>query len=796
MNKKIAILILVAVMAIIFIGLFVYLASLFAQIKPPVAPVLKYIAPSENVYLTGQNLLFYNYSYDMMPYTLLDYAASNVTGLYINESLLQKSPPSYNNIYVLNYTDDCLSCSNPNSEVNYIARDLIKYNIISNYSQVEVVHASQVASIPNNSILLIINGRLPTSMMDNYSLSENNPQLARFYNESNTTILGYALMKGLSVIYVGEDFSKLVGPGDIVVSNSRMPSYLSTSGVSPIAKVNGFYFTNRTFVFNNGKTYGPVSYTNVYNGTIIAFSNYLNSWPNLNDSAYDIAKSISQLYWIPDYVSGTGTVNVGFNNVVSGSQGIFLNSSPISYSYSFINKLNSGVIRIVAYTNDTYGFGNGSIYNYLTYKPSYKIYGKLGIQNDVVAGSTDPVSMEIFTGSSSNVNIVPHLSIYYTNMTKFKDIYLTSFEASGNFSLIQYKTFTLPPGQYIAILKNDLDFDYASALFTVPPISITMSPHFTKNVFIFTVYSQGKPISGIPYSINLDGKYTENGTIENGVINYTLPKTAPKLTTKSTFNLNMLSTDFTSTATPPVFHINSEYIEAGIVFLVAFIVIVFVHPAPRDEFYIDISNLPVAKKQDVRLKDVDLIGAFDKLNTYYHWRYMPLTVKEFRTAVSNYIRVNNIPVNLTLNNINTLLTQLVEKGELLTIRNLYAPKSWITLSNHDIAYLAIFKELRMFMISHAITFTDLDANENADMVIAMKDQKANIIIYSKTSKFKEISITPGIKTFIVFLNEEEMSRFKETVYNLSSYDMDLFRIYLSSGLLKLVDLDHLGDLLA
>ncbi|ASI14041.1 hypothetical protein Mia14_0743 [Candidatus Mancarchaeum acidiphilum] len=796
MKKKIAILILVVVMAIIFAGIFAYLSSLFAQLKPPAPPVLKYIAPSENVYLTGQNLLFYNYSYDIMPYTLLDYAASNVTGLYINESILQKSPPSYNEIYILNYTNDCLSCSNPTAEVSYITNDLIKYRIISNYSQVQVVSASQVASLPNNSILIIMNGRLPISMMGNYSLSDNNPQLARQYNESNTSVIGYALMKGISIIYIGNDFSSLVGPGDIVVPDSRMPSYLSTSGVSPLPKENGFYFTNRTFVFNNGRTYGPVSYTYVYNGTIIAFSNYLSSWPSLNDSAYDIAKSISQLYWIPTYISGTATVNVGLNNVVSGSEGVFLNSSTLGYSYPLIKKLNSGIIRIVAYTNSTYGFGNGSIYNYLTYKPDYKVYGKLGIQNNIVAGSTDPVDMDIFTNSSTNVNIVPHLAIYYTNMTKFEDIYLTSFEASGNFSLIQYKTFTLPPGQYIAILRNDLDFDYASALFTVPPISVTLSPYFTKNVFTFTVYSQGKPISGIPYSINVDGKYTQNGTVENGVINYTLPKTAPKLTTKSTFNLNMLSTDFVNTATPPTFHINSEYIEAGIVFLVAFIVIVFVHPAPRDEFYIDVSNLPVAKKQDIRLKDIDLIGAFDKLNTYYHWRYMPLTVHEFRTAVSNYIRSNNIPVNLTLNNINTILTQMVEKNELVSVRDLYAPKSWITLSKHDIAYLAIFKELRMFMISHAITFTDLDSNDKADMVIAMKDQKANIIIYSKTSKFKEVSITPGLKTFIVFLSEEELNKFKETVYSVSSYDMDLFRIYLSSGLVKLVSLDNLNDLLS
>ena len=795
MNKKFIMVIIIAVVIIAVIAAtFIYISSLISKI-PTVTPIhLKYIKPSESLYLVGQNLLFSNDGKYIIPFTLFDYKGSNVSSIFVNESLLEEPPPSYKTIYIMNTTDECINCGNMATEISDIEKDLINYNVIKNSSQISIVSISNITNISNNSILIIPNGLLPYNIMNTYNLSEENPALALKYNESNTSILSYILMKGTNIIYIGKSFSNLVGLNGIILPDKNMPSYLSTSPRGPVK--GEFYFTNSTFSFNNGIPYGPVTYEKVYNGAIIAFSNYLSAWPSQNDSAADISKSILQLYWVPNYISGTFKTNIGIQKNASGSLGVLLNSSKITYNYSLISKLNNYTVRVIYYTNKTYNLTNNSIYKYMTFKPDYKISGTLGTPSKIIPGTSNPIAITIFTNSSKLINIIPHLTIYYMNMTRYKDIYLTPFEASGNFSLIQNTKFNLPPGQYIAILKNNYEFEYASALFSISNITVNLySVELSNNTYKFSVKSNGVPLSGMNYSVNVNGKYKQNGTIKNGSVLYILPKSAPKLTKSSTFNLYVYNHDYTNVVVPPTLHISSQYIEAIIVFLFAFILVVFVKPVNKDEFYVDISNLPKSKKPEITIKESELLSVFNKLNTYYHWNYMPLSELEFRNAISNYIRYNNIAVNLTLSNVEMILNEMVKHGDVINIDDMYAPKSWVALSNHDIKYLAIFKKLRIFMVTHAITFTDLDKNESADMVIATKDSRDYIIIYSETSKFKSLPVSLDTKTYIVFLNDTELYNFKEKMYNSASANMDLFRIYLYSGLIKLISTEHLDDML-
>ena len=89
-------------------------------------------------------------------------------------------------------------------------------------------------------------------------------------------------------------------------------------------------------------------------------------------------------------------------------------------------------------------------------------------------------------------------------------------------------------------------------------------------------------------------------------------------------------------------------------------------------------------------------------------------------------------------------------------------------SKHDVEYLAAFKKLRIYLVTHAYTFTDLDASESADIVATLRNERRYIVIYSKTDRFQKVPIYTGSKTYIVFLNSYKLDEFNDRIYDSST----------------------------
>jgi hypothetical protein len=168
---------------------------------------------------------------------------------------------------------------------------------------------------------------------------------------------------------------------------------------------------------------------------------------------------------------------------------------------------------------------------------------------------------------------------------------------------------------------------------------------------------------------------------------------------------------------------------------------------------------------------------------------MPLSKSEFRLGISSNVRYNGIPIMLTYKNVEFILAGLISKGYLVSADELYAPKAWIEQSKHDIEYLATFKKLRLYLVSKGHIFTDMDRSDTADIVTTLHSEKANIVIYSKTSKFKDIPVYNNVKTYLAFLNGDRLEEFKQKVYNSSNANAERLKIYMSIGNLVLVDAD-------
>ncbi|EQD62515.1 conserved hypothetical protein, membrane or secreted, partial [mine drainage metagenome] len=692
------ILVIAITIAAVFLYAYLQLTSLLHVLPAPTKAVV--LIPHIAASITSSNLLYYDSGISLVPYFMLSYSTNNVSTLYVNATLYSRPTPS--GIYVLSSPNECVSCSNYSSIVRNISGYLRDYGIIGGSSNISTINLGNVGTIPNDSVLIILSGLLPEQLLSpvNSSSTANNSQLSNL------------LDKGTSIIYVGRAFSEVVGSGSIVLPNINLPSYLasfSTSYNASLAKLyrsepmKNFFFYNNTFDFSSGNTFGALTYVNFANGSIVAFSNYPDS-VSAKSLSNGIAKAIAESFWIPHYATGYEAINVSNATSASGPIGIALANTNISTTSGVTGRLNSSFARIILYQNNSFVAGNHTTYTYLSYLPTYQLNGSMSIPTTVIPGQTIHTAMTIYTHTAKQVYLEPHITVYNLTGVEVQTLPVPFVTATGNFTFIQPINVSFPPGGYVVSLQSAAGTDYASSYVVVPPINITAPiANFSGNSFVLNIKSAGFPVSGVYYNISLDNKYAQHGMINNGAITYTLPKGTPEIYGKLNFSISMLSSNFTySLVNKPIsITISGRDIDLVIVLVVVILLVTVVRTPARDEFYIDIPAMPKQNVVNITLKAREVVSTFDKLNSYYRWRYMPLSKDEIKTAVANNLRNNGIPISLTYSNVEVILDQLMNAGYVVSLDELYAPKEWLDKSGHDMQYLATFKKLRMWLVTHA-----------------------------------------------------------------------------------------------
>lgn len=769
-------LILAVIIAIIIVGFFVYIAISFRNLQYTPSPsILKPSIQSLSMSLLSKSQLSYQSNKYLIPYSLLSYTESNISQIFFNSTLFKVPPPS--RIFILNTSLDCYECA----DLSQVESDLIKYlgyyNTPSSVS-ISYVNEANLNSLPSDSVLIIISGAMPLALISPTA-------------NSTEPLISELLSKGVDIIYVGRNFANATSGSILVpVNPTSLPGYLRWVDANQNYNNSPFYLNKSTYYLANGTRYGPLSYAQYANGSILIFPAYLSTWKNASSAASDISKSISQLFWLPKFSSGTASISINAKNA-SGRIGLPMTTIYGNYNYSGALAVPAAYALIVAYTNSTYSISNHSIYRYITYTLTPEENGSISLPSSIVPGSSQSSIISIVTGSQTQVKISPHMTIYSINMSQVEALPLASFNASGTFTFITPIQFRLPPGGYIAEVQGFYNKPYGAALFNISPITISLaSANYSSGRFSFFISSQSQPVTGIPYQIEVNHLYPMSGNLTNGTISYSLPSGSPKLTGKINFSINMLGRNFTYTASnTPINIINSQIIELAIVVIIAFILVTVVRAPNRDEFYIDVPVIREQKKTQLKISPAEMLSAFDKLNLYYHWRYMPLSVTEVRTAISNNIRHNNMPVSLTYSNVERLLNQMVSYGHLVSADGLYAPKAWVSASGHDIEYLATFKKLRVYFVSHAISFNDIDLSNAADIVATIHSERVYIVIYSKTSKFQKVPIIENVKTYIAFLNQEKLDEFQKYIHTSTTGYAEQLRLYISAGKISLLNAD-------
>ena len=788
--KWIAIIAAIAI-AVAVLGIALYTTSVISAYAAKAKLAANVIAPVPTIsaFVSGQNLLTYNNGQELAPYVLVHYSVTNSSYVVVNSTLFKSRIPS--RVYFLNISDECFNCGNTTSIEQAVAQNLLNFKVINSSAAVSQISVGNINTIKGNSILVVLNGLMPAAMFSNMS-------------GTNMTPLQYLLQRGTSIVYIGQDFSHVLLPASIVIPNPYpVPSYMSTGPANASLHTPNYYFQTATFAFSNGTNVGGITYVNAYNGSIVAFPNTPSSWQSGSNTGFDISRAILNLFWLQRYASGTAVEQLISQspNLTSGTLGVALKDLPFPYNYQNVAQANSGGLRTLVYS---YGVENGRITN-ITYtllftRPQFTLNGTVSLPSAVTPVQQVPLTMTIFSNSSHSVSIQPHLTVYSTYNKTVLSEPLPFTTIKGNFTFLKYLTLNLPPGQYVALLQSFSGSQYGGGYFTVYPINLTLTyQNYTTQTFRFFISSGGQPLSGIPYIVSLNGLYRSNGTVQNGAVSYTLPSGTPAIYGSLEFNLTLPSLSqsvyYGAYNTPPIITINKQYVEVGIVGIVVLLMVVLVKAPNRDEFYIDVPSLPPMQKTEIKLRPRDLLSVFDKLNLYYHWRFMPLSRSELRTGIATNIRFGNMPVSPTYGNVEILLDQMAVKGYVVGADELYAPSDWVKQSGHDIEYLATFKKMRIYLVTHAYVFTDIDSSNLADIVATLHGERKYIVIHSKTSKFQKMPIYANSKTYLVFLNSYRLDEFKDSLYSSMTKEAEELKIYISVGYVKLIDADNPDEML-
>lgn len=736
--------------------------------------------------LVSKGALQYNDSRYIVEFAKIEYSIYNSQNTTAVMTVYSSNP--VRRIYLLNVQGYCVDCFVGSSLYTSLNSSLRKYGLVFNSSSFNYVDINKIDSIPPESIIIIPSGLIPNVLFPGVSYTNLCPKY------SNSTIQSL-LQEGDIIMYVGRNFSRAVTCSGQIVQAPLSSLYAE----EPLLNISSFqsnatssmFLSNETFAFNRGTTYQSAAGVQVgQNGAMVVLSNYPSvGWRNNYTAlASDIAETLASRFWIPYISNGTAIINGSQH--ASSTFTIFTTNLPIPNTANITDTVNSSYAMVKMIMK------NGGAYQQsdIPVKITFINNGVLSMPQSVGLGQSVQLVAQVF--NSSNRVVIAYAQIYYSNLTQVNGE-AVHFGQVGPTPVYASSEFNLPAGYYFANLTDQNGDQYSASLFHVANANISAISFDPKNgTFSFLVQSNGEPVSSIPYTINLNGAYNATGYLNDGVLTYSLPKGTVVAYGPEQFNIKLLNYQFSvlSDYVNPGIVIPPLYIEVAIELVIVLIITKVLVPPNTDDYYIDVPDIRPVQKQILKENSDSIIDVFTRVNTYYHWRDMPLTVDEVKTGISNFMKYGNTRVSVTARNTYTMLTKLVAKGVVSEAGGYYAPKKWIDESGHSISYLVIYRKLRDFCVANAMLFTELDSGSNNDMVITSKSMQSFIKIYAEGMKVNEIEIKQGAKMFITFLDEEAKLLFLDRLYMSYGRNAEIMKMAIAYGNVKLIDTNHLDEL--
>ncbi len=772
----------IVVIAVAVIALFFYINMQVAALLRP-AGTTKMGSISGSMKLISDGMLTYNHSAYIAGYARLHYSEANAINASLSLAVYPSNPVEP--IYLVNVGGYCFQCFIGSSLFEAMNSSMRQMGLVFNSTSLNYIDINELASIPNNSIVIIPSGLMPNILLPNVGYTEG----CQAY--SDTTILTL-LSRGDTVIYVGRDFSRSVTcSGQVAQDTAGEISDLPATNTTATNFTKGeLYFSSPTFSFFGGSMFGAAQAEGVLNGTLVVLSNYPSvGWNNnVGLLASDISKVVESRFWIAPLASGVASPALEQSDNVT----IFTMDNMMRYRTDASTTVNESyaLLTMKLYNN------NGMQEYELPFRYTMKQNGIISMAAVVGAGQQSEMNVSIF--NSSGGNIVNTYAKIYNQSLVVEDNATVHIGQTGSTPLYKDASFGLPSEYYIASLTDQGGSAYSSALFFLENATITQGRwDFKNSTFSFFITSNNATVSGARYTIGINGAYNYTGTVQDGVMNYSLPHGTSTPSGNRSFDIFMFGSKYvvpyqyqtgTSINIPPLY----------IAFALAMIFIVVLNkvlvPPNIDEYYIDVPDIRPAKMEHAKEMPETILSVFDKVSMFYHWKNVPLSPDEIRTGIANNIKYGNTRMSITMRNTYAILNSLVLKKLVEMADDYYAPTKWIEESGHSIDYLVIYRKLRDFCIGNAMLITEMGAASKTDVIVTNKGFQNYIKIYSKDMTAKDMEIGQRARTFIVFLDEEARLSFLDDLYRTYGNNADILKMAIDYGNVRLVDSSKLNEL--
>jgi hypothetical protein len=767
MLKVAAVIFLLIILAVA--GLFLWLKGIEAAAQPQ---VMLEISPEVNFSIDETNLVTYGKEEDgtYAITSLVSYSANDMKNISLDLKIFPNHVPQQ--IFLLlsqRYDAECYPAF-----VKELREKLGERGIAVNE-----IDQQQIETLPEGAVVIIPSGYIPTKLLG---------------MENNFTIRDM-LKKGLVIIYIGFKFDGAIDENGTVITVP--PATYGVAGVSfrsapGLVSTPGFNLYDPTYTVESrggtgGKTsgtiYGSVSTAFVDKGYIIFLPQTLNGGWKKNGTlaALDVARIIEEDAWQAELTRTT---------VESDGE-----KTP----------KNTFMIRTPFFDN-TEGYGkfyfegidkNGGVHGitrevYIKKTALGELYSKEGF--DVVPTSISGNYLRMTAVLKEPTPRTVKLSLETVNES---GVVVRSEEIqAGETSVVATVPFdydgSLSPGEYELRLVDAKGKRYAQSVIDIAGIDVRAeNADFKKGDFSFSIYCMGSKTEAQKVDVSVDNvskkTFSKTDTVSlklEGLKEGTHLFTFDFGTEKKTLSIP--------------YRVSKQFYEEPLnIFLMILAAVIagvgyYLRKPEKLLYSLDVPDFPPVASIRIPVKRDVVLDMFDKVNTDYRWKWMPLSIEELKNGFRKLSHLGR-PILIGDYNLERILGQLVDEGHVFQERGYYGLRSWEEKAERSSVYLSTFREMRDVFVNKAVGFTPLGVAEECDTKASIGQYVYMHIAEDESVVGRALGTVAKGLTVLVFKDVDSLISFKRKLASVSR-DMVALKMEIDRGRVILTAVENLPAL--
>ena len=756
------------VLLLAFVGLYIYVQLLAGGVVAP--PPANY-TPEYSYSVGGTGVVDNGEQGQRSLYIIYGMQGKDISRADFSAEMYRSEIPS--DIYLLDYP--CESCTTLPDFKSSLEAGLKAQGIIPADSTLVSVKFNQLERIEKGAIIIVPTGRLPSVLFDSNSSANLNRLMER----------------GCVIVYIGSDFSLwMTRTGSVEsVPLGALGQYNLSEAPSQQQPADGNYtFEGGPYRLSGNSTIydSAINVLSLSKGYFVAFPNFLDlGWNsrgggNGTAAAQDVARFISEVGWQEPVATGNRTLAADYYGVINATDSIFLSPSAE----------NGGYVRLYAAVTT---LDSRSLNEHHDLNISNPVTGRLFNANFAVNGSIIPVKLELHENFSEPREFELFLTAYKDGkIEQQQNLGLVNFVT--DYSTEKRYTINLTGGDYLLRINDISGKAYAQSLLHIPLVAAQLvGADWDNGIFTFALLSDGKPVDNTNVLFSMDSlPQVTLKTDGAGILTYK-PADKPGFGDHS-FSLSATGRSFTLKAS----RVKQETffdkpMNQGII-VVTFLVLIIGVALRRTEppkYFIDVPDFPPQQKERIPLSRFALTNLMENINKEYRWKWMPLTAQEIKAGVRKRITYQGRPVLISDYNLDKLLRSLSESGDVTK-----ALGSWEKQSGKSARYLAMFRQLRNFLISHAILFTDVGQRQDCDILVNYRGENIFIHIYEDEEAVRRALLCAKKgKNFIVFESREQLHDFTQRLGPAPTRLAVALKMEMGSRQVMLTHIESLGPII-